>query len=55
MTSLEATVRAGQWERAAVYLVAALLSALEALPSDSLSELLYLLGGEGAAGDGDEV
>jgi hypothetical protein len=50
MTALQAAVKRGDWDGVAVCLLAGLLRALEALPAESLSELLDLLAEDGEAG-----
>jgi hypothetical protein len=43
MTALESAARAGDWDRVVLYLLRGLLSVIEALPPESLSELIELL------------
>lgn len=46
MNALEAALKQGQWERAALYLLLGMLRAAEKLPQETLTALLEVLGGD---------
>lgn len=53
MNALEAALKQGQWERAALYLLLGVLRAAENLPPATLTALLEVLGADMDEGDGD--